>query len=86
MYKIKKQDDLIEDYDKNKIVNGVVKSGGSPEDAQKVLQEVENWLPSVAVDETVSSTDIKNKVLEILERVNPTAATNFLSYRKPGSN
>ena len=57
-------------------------AGGSAEDAEKVATEVETWLPGVAVDNVVNSSDIRTKGLEVLKNVNPEVAAKFESYKK----
>lgn len=83
MYKVQKKNGIQEDFDKNKIVSGVIKAGGSASDAERVAAEIETWLPSVAVNNVVNSMDIRTKGLEILKTVNPNVAASFESYRKP---
>lgn len=82
MYKVQKKDGTLEDFDRNKILNGVVKAGGSPEDAQKVLAEVEAWLPSAAKNGVVRSSDIRTKGLAVLSTVSPEVAKEFEAYKK----
>lgn len=82
MFKVQKKDGSQEDFDDNKILEGVVKAGGSNEDAQKVLEEVKAWLPTAAVDGVVSSLDIRSKGLDSLRTVNPEVAAKFESYKK----
>jgi len=81
--KIQKKDGRLEDFDRNKIVNGVMKSGATPAQAEEVAKQIESWLPTAAVDGVVSSMVIRNKVLEMLRGLNPTAAASFGAYRKP---
>jgi len=82
VYKVQKKDGTLEDFDRNKILNGVVRAGGSPEDAQKVLAEVETWLPTVAKEGVVKSYEIRTKVLSILNQINPAVAKSFESFKK----
>ncbi len=83
MYKVQKKDGSLEDFDKQKLVSGVVKSGASPEEAQKVADAVEAWLPTVAKENVVNSTDIRVKGLEVLKTVNPDVAAQFETFKKP---
>ena len=85
MYKVQKKDGTLEKFDKNKILNGAIKGGGSPEDAQKVLEGIEAWLPKTVVDGVIKSVDIRTKGLEILDTVNPEVAKSFKSYQKSPS-
>lgn len=83
MYKVQKQDGTLEDFNRSKIVNGVLKAGATAEQAEKVASEIETWLPTVAVEGVVKSTDIRTKGLEVLSQVNPEVASKFQSYQKP---
>jgi len=79
---IEKKDGRLEDFDRGKISRGVVAAGASSETAEAIATEAENWAGSVAVDGAITSGEIRNKVLELLQVQNPTAATNFEQYRK----
>ena len=83
MFKVQKKDGTIEDFDRSKIVNGVVKAGCTPEEAERVAAEIEVWLPTVAVDGVVQSTDLRTKGLEVMRVVNPTCVATYESYQKP---
>ena len=78
-----KKDGAPEDFDRNKIVAGVVKAGGTNEDGDKTAAGVEAWLPTAAANNVVKSQDVRAKVLEVLGTVNPAAVANFEAYQKP---
>ena len=82
MYKVRKNDGIEEDFDKNKILSGCMKSGATVIEAEKVATGVEVWLPQVATNGVVASMDIKLKVIELLKGVNPTVAASFEAYKK----
>jgi len=82
MYKVRKNDGVEEDFDKNKILSGCMKSGATVVEAEKVATGIETWLPQVATNGAVSSMDIKLKVIELLKGVNPAVAVSFESYKK----
>jgi len=84
MYKVQKRGGSMEDFDRNKVIAGVVRAGGTPEDAQKVVAEVEAWLPTVVQDNMVASTEIRAKALSVLGQVNPDVAKQFEGYKKEG--
>lgn len=81
--KVQKKDGVIEDFDRNKIVNGIVKSSGTPEQAENIAGQIEAWANAAAVDGTIKAIDIKTKLLELLGAVNPVAKANFENYQKP---
>ena len=80
---VEKKDGQAEPFDRAKILNGLVKSGATPEQAETITVQVENWAPTVAVNNTVKTTDIRFKVLEFLRGINPTLAAAFEAYQKP---
>ncbi len=83
MYKVQKKDGSLEDFDRTKIVNGLVKAGATTEESEKVAAEIDAWLPTAVVDNTVNSLDIRVKGLDILKTVNPEIAAKFEDYQKP---
>ena len=83
MYKVQKKDGTLEDFDRSKIVSGLVKAGATVEEAEKVATEIETWLPSAATENVVNSLDIRVKGLDVLRVVNPDVAAKFDSYQKP---
>lgn len=80
---VEKKNGQIEPFDRAKILGGLVKSGATPEQAETITSQVENWAPTVAVNSTVKTADIRYKVLEFLRGVNPGVAAAFEAYRKP---
>jgi transcriptional regulator NrdR family protein len=76
MYKVKKNDGMAEDFDKNKILSGCMKSGATVVEAEQVATGVETWLPTVATNGVVASMDIKLKVIELLKGINPSVESN----------
>lgn len=80
--KVEKKDGRLEDFDRNKVSSGVVKSGVSPEEAENIATQIETWSQGAAVDGVVKATDIRAKVLELLRSVDPEAAASFEAYKK----
>jgi len=82
MYQVQKKNGSLVDFDQNKIITGIIKAGGSQENAQKIATDIETWLPTVVVNNVVKVLDIRSKVIEQLKTVDSTVATNFESYQK----
>ncbi len=82
MFKVIKKDGTEQDFDRGKIINGVIKSGGTPETAEAVAAAVELWLPGKVVEEKISYLDLKTKVIETLRSLDPKAADSFEAYTK----
>lgn len=78
-----KKDGSLEPFDRNKIKNGLIKSGASEAEAESITSQVETWAQTAAVNNVVKTVDIRTKVLETLKGVNPTVAASFEAYRKP---
>ena len=79
---VRKKDGQLEPFDRSKLINGLVKSGASTGEAESIANQVEAWAPGSATDGAVNSSDIKAKLLELLETANPEAATSFRAYKK----
>lgn len=80
--KVQKRDGRFEDFDRNKVLGGIIKSGATPEQAGTITTQVETWAQGAMVNGVIKSSEIKAKVLEILRSVAPTAAANFETYKK----
>jgi transcriptional regulator NrdR family protein len=80
--KVEKKDGRLEDFDRNKVSQGVLKSGASPAEAENIAAQIEAWVKNAAVGGVIKSGDIRIKVLELLRSVNPKVATNFEAYKK----
>ena len=80
---VEKKDGQQEPFDKNKIVNGLLRSGAAEAEAQNLATQVETWVQTAAINGVIKSLEVRAKVLELLHNINPTAAAAFESYRKP---
>ena len=80
--KVQKKDGTLQDFDRSKVISGVVKAGVSIDQAGSVASQVETWVQGATVDGVVKSNDIRAKVLEILQSTSPAAAAKFGAYRK----
>lgn len=78
--RVEKKDSRLEDFDRNKVSSGIVKSGASAAEAESIANQIETWAQSATVGGVVKSSVIKTKVLELLRSVNPAAATTFEAY------
>jgi len=83
MLRVEKRKGRIEDFDRHKIAVGVLKSGASNEVADSVAILVEFWAQETTEDGLIKSSDIRNKVIEILRLVDRESANIFESYQKP---
>jgi transcriptional regulator NrdR family protein len=82
VFKVKKRDGSLQDFDRNKVFNSLMQAGGSQEEAEKVTKDVEAWLPNVAVEGVVDSQAIRAKVIGLLGPLNPTVAGDYEAFKK----
>ncbi len=80
--KVEKKDGQLEDFNRNKILNGVIKSGALPETAEAVTTQVEQWAKMSAVDGVVKGLDVRSKVLEFLRQKDADSAMRYEVYKK----
>ena len=80
---VEKKNGQQEPFDRNKIINGLLKSGAAQPEAENIVSQVEAWAQTAAVNGVIRSFAIRAKVLEFLHNINPTAAQAFESYQKP---
>jgi transcriptional regulator NrdR family protein len=82
MIKVIKKGGSEQDFDKAKIVNGVIKSGATAEVGEAVAAEVEMWLPEKVIEDKISYMDLKTKVVEVLRSKDSNAADAFEAYTR----
>lgn len=75
MPKVSKRDGRTEEFIPEKIVVSAVKSGAAPEAAREIAREVER-----DAGPTISTSDIRERVLEGLGRRNPDWRRNWEVY------
>ncbi len=80
--KIKKRDDTYEDWNYDKILAAIGKSMVPLKKAETVASSVEKWVEKNSKKGEISSTEVRDKVVEILKEIDPVAAENFLVYKK----
>lgn len=71
----------MQEFDSEKIVNGLLNAGLSDEEAEDLASEAEDFFIESA-KETISWQEVRTKVLELLKEVNPDAAQIFENYKK----
>lgn len=75
--KVKKRDGRLEDFDKNKIIEGCKKSGASEEEANDIVESLNN-----EIYDGISTEEIRLLVLRELHKRNERAAYEFRDYKK----
>jgi transcriptional regulator NrdR family protein len=79
---VKKRDGTIESWNYDKILNSVMKAGLPLEKSQSLVTEIENWAKSSSKDKIISSIDIRDKIIEVMKRIEPMTASVYEAYRK----
>lgn len=85
LIKVEKKDGTQEPFMREKIINGVTRSGGTPEQAESITAQIEGWVTTTALNGVIKTVDIRNKLLELLRGLNPQAAATFEAYIKPAA-
>lgn len=83
MLKVQKRDGGLEDFDKRKVVVGILKAGASNSEAERLASEIETYAQNIANHGVIKSQEIRSKILETLKTSNPTLGNSFEFYRKP---
>ena len=81
MVKVEKKDGNAEDFEKKKLLLSLIRAGAPPDQAERILLNIEAWLNSQE-QEIIKSSEIRMRVANILKRINPEAARSYKMYRK----
>ena len=81
MMNVQKKDGSMEPFDRNKIVMAVTSAGATTQEAAEVASGVEDWMPMAIALGTVSTNQIRGKVIELLKQLNPTANAVYEVYK-----
>lgn len=76
-----KRDGSLESFDPDKIIRVVAASGLDPEPAAILASNVTDWIKSLHQDK-ISSLQIRDKVIELLQNTDQNAANLFSWYQK----
>ncbi|MFW6143745.1 MAG: ATP cone domain-containing protein [Patescibacteria group bacterium] len=80
--KVKKKDGSLEDFDRTKIKSSVTAAGLAEEQAEILAAETEIWVYENSGNEEISSSQIREKVIELLEEQDSTVAASYKTYEK----
>ncbi|OGM16026.1 hypothetical protein A2V56_01450 [Candidatus Woesebacteria bacterium RBG_19FT_COMBO_42_9] len=78
---IQKKDGSSQDYDRRKLLTSLIRAQATPEQAMRVATDIETWLVSQNI-QVVKSDDIKARIMEDLNKINPDAAHAYEVYKK----
>ena len=80
--KVRKRDGTVEPWSYDKVLNSIVKSGLTLDQADNVILILEAWARNSTTNNIVNSIDIRDKVIEIVRTVDPIAADTYQIYKK----
>ena len=81
MVKIEKKGGEAEEYERKKILLSLIRAGTPPDQAERIVADVESWLNSQE-EVVVKSSDIRQRIINILKKINPQAAQGYKIHRK----
>lgn len=79
---VQKKDGNLESFDRNKISQSLKKAGATEEQSENIASHIEEWVSISTVTGVIGSTELRNKVINMLKSVNPEAAESYESYRQ----
>lgn len=79
--KVKKRDGSLEDFDQMKIARVVTAAGLTHEEGQQLAAKITDWARTYA-NSAITSLQIRDKVIEELQKLNPNAASLFTWYER----
>lgn len=80
MIKVKKEDNSFEEFDRGKIRQSVLAAGLAGNAAGELAEQIETWVELNT--EPVTTAEIREKVIGLMESIDPEAAENYKSYKK----
>ena len=78
---ITKRDGSVEEWSFDKLLSSVTKAGLPMDKGELLAKQIEEWLKNQSL-KIVSSTDIRDKVIEIMKVMEPMTASVYEAYRK----
>ncbi len=81
MVKIEKKGGETEEYTRKKVLLSLIHAGTPPDQAERIAADIESWLGSQG-ETIVKSSDVRQRIKDILKRINPQAARGYIIYRK----
>lgn len=80
--KVKKKDGELEPFSFDKLIASMTKAGLNIEEAENTASEIKNWVVSSSGDGTVESSKIRDKVIEVVAKVDPAASDSYKAHKK----
>ena len=79
---VKKRDGSSEAWSFDKLVAAIGKAGIAVQEAEQIAGSVQSWAQQATVDGKIKSTQIRDKVIEMLRKEYPVESRSFETYKK----
>lgn len=81
-FQVRKRGGTLEPWNVDKVINSVTVAGVSTKEAEAIGALIEAWAERVAVNGIISSIKTKDRLIEILNVVDLTAANTYRAFKK----
>ena len=79
---VRKRDGNLEPWSFDKLVAAIGKAGIAVQEAEQIASSVQSWARQEAVDGNIESTQIRDKVIEMLRKDYAVESRSFETYKK----
>ena len=79
---VRKRDGNLEPWSFDKLVAAIGKAGIAVQEAEQIAGSVQSWAQQAAQDGNIESTQIRDKVIEVLTKDYPVESRSFEIYKK----
>jgi len=80
--KVRKRDGDLDDWSFDKLVTSMAKAGMNMEEAENLSKQVETWVMVQSQKGEITSSDIRDKVISSMAKIDPAAADSYRVYKK----
>ncbi len=78
---IQKKGGETENFERKKAHLSLIRAGTPPDQAERIVDDIETWLSSQST-EIVSSSEIRQRIIDVLKKINPQAARGYKIHRQ----
>lgn len=80
MAQVRKKDNSLEDFNREKVYQSVLNAGLEEVEANKIASQIETWVHQS--DQVIPTALIRKRVIGLMETVDQQAAERYKSYQK----
>jgi len=81
-FKVIKRDGSKESWSDDKLITSIGKAGLDIKEAEDVSEGIKNYFRKNSINSLVSSSEIRDKVVETLKDIDPVASESYKIYKK----